>query len=378
MRIAFYAPMKPPDSPVPSGDRLIARLFMRCLEGQGHEVALAARLRSYDKEGNAARQQRLAALGGRLAKRLIRRYRTLPAGQRPQLWFTYHLYHKAPDWVGPQVAAALGIPYVVAEASFAPKQAGGPWDIGHRAVEGALAKADLILCLNPDDIPCLLPLVADKARVVPFLPFLDAAPYAAVQSRTALRRALAGAHGLDAAAPWLLAAAMMRPGSKLASYELLAKALSQLPPQGWQLLVAGDGPAEPEVRAAFAPWQGRVCWLGRCGAEQMAQLYAAADLLVWPGIHEAIGMSLLEAQAAGLPVVCGRSGAAPLIVDDRRTGRLAAYGDTADFAQCVAALLCAPEARIHMGQAAIEKVKDQHDLAAAGARLGAMLERLIA
>ena len=45
---------------------------------------------------------------------------------RPDLWFTYHLYYKAPDLVGPLVAGALGIPYAVAEASVAHKRAGKP------------------------------------------------------------------------------------------------------------------------------------------------------------------------------------------------------------------------------------------------------------
>ena len=61
----------------------------------------------------------------RSPSRFLRRCAAAPAAA-PELWFTYHLYHKAPDWLGPRIAGALGIPYVVAEASFAPKQAGGP------------------------------------------------------------------------------------------------------------------------------------------------------------------------------------------------------------------------------------------------------------
>src|SRR4030095_4370142 len=78
--------------------------------------------------------------------------------RRPQAWFTYHLYHKAPDWLGPPVSRALGIPYLVAEASHAPKRAGGPWDLGQRAAAAAIAAADAILVLNPTDRDCLLPL----------------------------------------------------------------------------------------------------------------------------------------------------------------------------------------------------------------------------
>src|SRR5207253_11404693 len=60
----------------------------------------------------------------------------------PELWFTYHLYHKAPDWLGPQIADALRIPYVVAEASDAPKQASRGWAAGRRAAERAIRRSE--------------------------------------------------------------------------------------------------------------------------------------------------------------------------------------------------------------------------------------------
>src|SRR5205085_7329937 len=111
-----------------------------------------------------------------LAERLLRRWRNEPA-QAPDLWFTYHLYYKAPDWLGPAVSAALGIPYVLAEASCAPKREGGPWQIGHRAVEQALRRADLVFGLNPADRDGVLPVMRDPDRWVALPPFLDARGY---------------------------------------------------------------------------------------------------------------------------------------------------------------------------------------------------------
>ncbi len=173
MRIAFYAPLKPPDHPVPSGDRRVAQLFLDALRRAGHQPVLASHFRSFEGRGEKGRQARLAALGRRLAERYLRRCRTSPAAA-PQLWFTYHVYHKAPDWLGPRVAGALGIPYVVAEASYAPKQADGPWAEGHRAAEQAIRRADAVIALNPADRDCVLPLLADPSRWVPVKPFLDA------------------------------------------------------------------------------------------------------------------------------------------------------------------------------------------------------------
>ena len=139
MTLAFYAPLKAPDHPTPSGDRRMAQALVDALGRSGREVALACRLRTYDRTGDAPRQQRLRALADRCAAGLLQRYRR---GTAPEAWVTYHGYHKAPDWLGPRVSAALAIPYVMIEASFAPKQAGGPWDLGHRATEQALRRAD--------------------------------------------------------------------------------------------------------------------------------------------------------------------------------------------------------------------------------------------
>ena len=72
------------------------------------------------------------------ADRLIAQYRTLPEARRPRAWFTYHVHYKAPDWIGPRVADALEIAYVIAEGSRAAKRADGPWALGHQGAEAAL------------------------------------------------------------------------------------------------------------------------------------------------------------------------------------------------------------------------------------------------
>jgi len=371
MRIAFYAPLKPPGHPVPSGDRRMARLLIAALELAGHEVEVAARLRSWHGVPDGARQARIAALGEALADRLLRRYRAQNAEARPQAWLTYHLYYKAPDWIGPRVAEALGIPYLLAEASLANKRAGGLWALGHEATKAALGRAAVVISLNPGDVECL----PDPARVRPLAPFLDPAPFrVAAAGREAARAGLAEAHGLDPAQPWLLAVGMMRPGDKLASYRLLAAALKGLEGRDWQLLIAGDGPARAGVEAAFAAIpQDRVRWLGAVAAEALPPLYAASDLMVWPAIHEAYGMALLEAQAAGLPVVAGRSPGVAQLVVDGETGRLTEAGDATAFAQAVAGLLAAPETRRTMAAAAQARVAAEHGLTAAAARLDAIL-----
>ena len=71
MLIAFYAPMKPPDHPAPSGDRRIARLLIQALERAGHRVELASRFCSRDPQGDPERQSRLSRIGQGLARRAL-------------------------------------------------------------------------------------------------------------------------------------------------------------------------------------------------------------------------------------------------------------------------------------------------------------------
>ncbi len=369
MRIAFYAPLKPPDHPVPSGDRRMAGLLIAALEAAGHEPAVVSRLRSYEGDGDVERQAQIRADGNAEAAALAERFAAVPPGERPGAWFTYHLYHKAPDWLGPTVSAALGIPYLVAEASFAPKRAGGPWDAGHGAVADAIARAAAVLAVTEDDVECLRPLVATPERLLRLAPFLDPAPYiAARDARDATRARLAAAHGLDGDAPWLLSVAMMRPGDKLESYRGLGAALASLGDCGWRLLVVGDGPARPQVEAALGGLgEGRVAYAGEQPQDALAGYYAAADVLAWPAVEEAYGMALLEAQAAGLPVVAGRVRGVADVVRDGETGLLA---DDADgFATALRRVLGDAALRHRLGAAAAANVAARHGLETAATTL---------
>ena len=378
VRIAFHAPLKPPDHPTPSGDRGMARLLIRALGAAGHEVEVASRLRAYDGRGVPRIQAAIRDVARTRAERWLEQV-AAGARPRPDLWFTYHLYHKAPDWLGPRIAAGLGVPYVVAEASHAPKRAGGPWDIGYRQAEAAIRAADRVLCLTRLDMACVAPLLAGPERLVRLPPFIDPEPYArAVADAPRARAEVARAHGLDPAVPWLLVVAMMRPGDKLASYQRLAAALARLAQREWRLLVVGDGPARGEVRRALAPLRRVVSYLGALPADALPRVYAASDLYLWPGVGEAYGMAFLEAQAAGLAVVAGRERGIPDVVRDGETGVLTPPGDDRAFAESVRALLADSARRREMGRRATAWVAAERDIAATARRLDDALAGLVA
>jgi glycosyltransferase involved in cell wall biosynthesis len=380
MRIAFYAPLKSPTHGTPSGDRRVAGLLMDALARAGHRVELISTFRSYDAAGDAPRQAALRDQGLALGQRLAAQWREGPAAARPDLWFTYHVYYKAPDWLGPEASTALGIPYVVAEASHANKRAGGAWDIGHCGAMQAIRRADLLLCPTRDDADGLRALVASPDRVASLPPFLDPAPFRAAAGRRAEERArLARTRGLDASVPWIAVAAMMRPGDKLFSYRALAASLGRLQDLSWRLLVAGDGPARAEVEAVLdTAIPGRAVYLGALGLNDVAAMYAAADLCVWPAVNEAYGMAMLEAQAAGIPVVSCATRGVPDVVVHGGNGLLAPYGDDAALAALARDLLVDATKRVRLGAAAAAFVADERSVDAAALRLGPLLARLSA
>ena len=362
MRVAFYAPLKAPDHPVPSGDRTIARLLIAALKRGGSAVEIASRLRTRLPEADEATQRAMAAKGEAAANRLIAKYRARPKRERPQAWFSYHLYYKAVDWIGPKVADALDIPYCLAEASHAPKRAEGSYAFSHAACEKAIKRADAIFCLNPVDRGCVAPLVA-KTRLIDLPPFLDIAKLTqAMPDRDAARRHLAQAHDLDPDQPWLLAVGMMRKGDKLASYRLLAEALQHLE-RPWQLVIIGDGEAKAEVERAMKPIAGGVFMLGALPQVKLPAIYAACDLFVWPAINEAFGMALLEAQCCGLPAVAGAWGGVPAILLDGKTGWLSAPGDATAFSADVDFALDAD--LWAFAKAAKENARKRHDIGVA-------------
>ncbi|KAA0582162.1 glycosyltransferase family 4 protein [Azospirillum sp. B21] len=358
-RIAFHAPLKPVDHPVPSGDRQMARLILRALEATG-PVEVASSLRVYDGTGDAALQARLTAAAGGERERLLSLYAAAPE-RRPSLWLSYHVYYKAPDLIGPHIARSLGIPYVVVEATRARKRLTGPWSAFAAAAEAAIESADLVLCVSARDRQAVEAYGPPGQRVAMLPPFLD---LPASVERT----------GPDSP-PRLLTVAMMRPGDKLASYRLLAESLGILADQPWTLDIVGDGPAAAEVSALFAPFGPRVTLHGACAPTDLAGRYRAADLLVWPGLNEAFGMVYLEAQAHGLPVLAVDNAGTGTVIRDGVGGRLTGPAPQ-DFAAVLAGLLADSSALRSLGRTARAYVEAHHGLPAAAERLRHLLTAL--
>ena len=149
----------------------MANTLIKALKSGGHCVKLASEFKSREPIGDLARQKVLRIEGHKAAEDLINKYALQE--HLPDLWFTYHVYYKAPDWIGPLVAKELNIPYVIAEASHAPKREGGPWNMNHQCVENSIKEADLVVGLNSLDAGCVKPLLHEDSKYLQLKPFID-------------------------------------------------------------------------------------------------------------------------------------------------------------------------------------------------------------
>ncbi len=377
MQIAFYAPMKSPEHANPSGDRRIAQLLIAALDQGGHQVHLASELRSYDGLGDTVAQAAIRQEAEDQVKYLLGAYRDTKIAS-PHLWFTYHLYHKAPDWIGPRICEVLKIPYVIAEASYAPRQSGGPWDIGLQASKQAIEMASAIIGFNAVDDGCISPLLSNGVEITRVPPFIDTQPYAAAaREKPRHRSVIASRYNINPEMPWLICVAMMRPGDKLESYKQLASALSKLKHRPWQLLVIGDGSARELTVSALAEVGDRVHWIGTQNLETLPGIYAACDCYVWPAVNEAFGMAFVEAQASGLPVIAQNYGGVPGVVNAPDCGVLVSPGNTEAFAGAVEKLLHDPEYRQAMASRAQQHVLVNHGLDGAACAINQVLKQAL-
>lgn len=121
----------------------------------------------------------------------------------------------------------------------------------------------------------------------------------------------------------------------LAAFAQLAPVRPQL-----RLLIAGPGDAADVDEIVPAAYRDRVTLLGRIDERDKGRVLRSADVFVAPNTGgESFGIVLLEAMAAGRPVIASDLDAFRAVLDDGRCGELFAVGDGADLARTAAGLL---------------------------------------
>jgi glycosyltransferase involved in cell wall biosynthesis len=163
-------------------------------------------------------------------------------------------------------------------------------------------------------------------------------------SRAQLREELQ----IPAAAVVALLVARLRPEKRVPEFVRAVQRARESSPQLIGL-IAGDGPDRPAVTAALAG-DPTIRLLGH--RDDVPSLLQAADVFVLTSDFEALPMAILEAIAAGLPVLATRVGSVADVVLDGHTGRLVAAGDWDGLARGLTELADDADLRRRMGLAA--------------------------
>ncbi len=360
MKIAFYAPLKSPHHPVPSGDRQMARALVKSLEFAGHEVEIASELRCFSKTPH---EKSFLDKAEKEAAGIITRW----AGDVPDLWFSYHPYYKAPDFVALEILKSVTIPVFTAESSLASKRDVGEWASSQDAVRNLLKRSHASFYFTDRDLPGLQTVVRAE-KLIRLSPFIDIpASLKADKPETPAHKTVQ-----------LVAMGMMREGVKFDSYEMLANALALIRQADWHLTIIGDGKMRSEVERLFEHFaDDKISWTGEVLPGDVHAQLLKGDIFVWPGFGEAYGLAYLEAQAAGLPVVAQNTHGVPFAVKDGETGILVASGDERAYAQAVLKLIETESYRQQLGKNAKEFVLSERNLKQASDILDGALRKFI-
>jgi glycosyltransferase involved in cell wall biosynthesis len=153
-------------------------------------------------------------------------------------------------------------------------------------------------------------------------------------------------------------------------HRYLVEAIARLKARGLSLrcLFAGTG-AERERLEDLATQFGVKAEVGFLGfVEDTPAFLAGIDIFILPSLHEGLGVSVLEAMAAGRPVVASRVGGLSEIVVDGKTGLLVPPADSAALSEAIAALIAEPGRARAMGQAAAAHARERFSLELMAAR----------
>ncbi len=163
--------------------------------------------------------------------------------------------------------------------------------------------------------------------------------------------------------------------------DTVLEALAALAPEpAWELSIAGDGPARPELesKAKELGIASRVRFLGWTPREELARISRDMDCFVFASRDEGMPNAVLEAMASGLPVVATRIAGNEELVKDGLTGWLVPANDPAALSQALAAMLADPAGRAAKGTAGRLAVETGYTWHTAAARYLELCSRMAA
>jgi glycosyltransferase involved in cell wall biosynthesis len=272
--------------------------------------------------------------------RLIRR-------ERPDL---VHLHsRRGADILGGLAARLAGVKVVVSrrvdnpESPFVVKW---KYRLFDRVITISQGIADVLLAegLPPQKLVCVRSAV-------------DVEAYQAACDGPAFRQAFG--LGEDELVVAMVAQLIPRKGHRL-MLEAMPRLLQRFP--RLKLLIFGRGPLHDELAASIREMglEDRVNLVGFY--EALTPIVPCFDLLAHPAYMEGLGIALLQAASAGLPIVAVKAGGMPEAVEDGLNGRLISAGCVDELTAALEALLSDPQLRRRMGEAGREKMRREFSI----------------
>ena len=346
--------MKAPDHERPSGDRTMARQFLRLLEELGHDVEIASALRTWEA-GDEERQE--ASPGG------------VGPGKRtpshplagPSAAGVVHLSSLSQGARSSRTShrrcprqSLMSLP----NRRYRHAQANGRWRRPWAHARAAIERADTLLPITLKDERGLLAAGLPRRKIMRLPPFIDATDVS-TRERGCTPRPCPGLRfrrgprhrrhrGHDAPRRQARGPTGSWPGpSPRWTARTCSSSSSATARHG-----ARSNTSSPDVPSSP----------GIIDEHSIRHIMAGCDLFVWPAINEAYGMAILLAQACGCPVAAGDAPGVGEIVNHGCTGLLAPPGDAASLAHAVSRLLDDPVLRRSLGDAGRRHVRRHHSL----------------
>lgn len=144
--------------------------------------------------------------------------------------------------------------------------------------------------------------------------------------------------------------------------DFLLDALTALPCANWHLTIAGQRTVyETRLRQEYAPLfgTGRIYCAGHLDQAQLAGLYRAATVCIFPSRYETFGLAGLEAMAAGKPLIVSDSVGMSALIEHGRNGLIVPIGNKEQLRQALTQLLADDGLRQKMGIRALETAQQE-------------------
>lgn len=267
---------------------------------------------------------------------LFFRLQRLIAATQPDI---VHLHsRRGADLLGGVAARLAGVPCVLSRRVDNPE---ARWVVAVKyrlynhviAISEGIRQVLLAEGLAPERVTCVRSAV-------------DAAPYLIDYDKAGFRASLGLAP--DTPVAGMVAQLIPRKG-----HRYLLKALEDVLPRhpNLRVLIFGRGPLESELKQIIADHglSAHVCMMGF--VDNLPQILGCLDLLIHPADMEGLGVALLQAAAARVPIIASRSGGMPEVVRDGENGLLIAPGDVPALAAAINRLLDDADLRRRAGAA---------------------------